>query len=465
MEKKIFGAMLFLMSLGVALISQSGCDTQPTSEKASEVNRPDGSEGMPEATTEGGGESTSERLPESTSEGMPESTSEGMPESTSEGMPENPTEGANESSVAFVLASDFVKSQLHLLDLKTRAWVQQDILALPGDVVLRASMGKVFVLGRHLSDTVQDSVTVFDAKTLQQIGQYGVGFKTNPQDIVVVSEAGEEKAYITLYDSPSLLVVDPVTGQEKKRIDLGSFAEPSEKACVEDEDCTDGFGGGSGKCGGDQFCVSDGLPESTMMYWAQGTLFVMLQRLDRNDGYKPVQSRIIKVDTRSDMVTAQIFPLAVGNPLFYTPDRDGKLLVVQAGVLFNERDGGLERFDPVGGTIDGSLLITEAQLGGVLPLDGSLVMADQDVGYAVLSNSNFQQTLVRFRLSQKTVEFPVVAFTSLGGLTLFEGSLYLADKAQKTIRIFDATTANEQNIAPITTGELPPSQILGVRRE
>jgi hypothetical protein len=123
------------------------------------------------------------------------------------------------------------------------------------DAVARFIDGKVFIINRLNRDSV---LILNPANGFLPEAEYSVGKGNNPQDIVKVND---NKAYITLYNSRNLLVVNPYSGAFIRNIDLGAYTETTSL----------GIAG------------PDGIPEMSQMYLEGSSLYIQLQRLDRND--------------------------------------------------------------------------------------------------------------------------------------------------------------------------------------
>src|SRR3972149_7297122 len=94
-------------------------------------------------------------------------------------------------------------------------------------------------------------------------------FGTNPQDIELASAT---KAYISLLATNYILVVNPQTGQEIKKIDISAYADSP-----------------------------DGIPEAAGMTIVGNRLFVALQKLNTWSCYNPTDTgKILVIDTVND---------------------------------------------------------------------------------------------------------------------------------------------------------------------
>lgn len=143
-----------------------------------------------------------------------------------------------------------------------------------------------------------DSIAKFDIDAPETpIWQYstrGDESSSNPYDLVFASA---EKAYLLRYDSPKIWIVNPQADSEQSfksgEIDLSELAD------------------------------SDGIPEIAYGVIAQGKLFVVLQHMDRDNGWTPLAASVAVIDTNTDQpidvdtndgVALSVIALPVKNP-------------------------------------------------------------------------------------------------------------------------------------------------------
>jgi hypothetical protein len=151
-----------------------------------------------------------------------------------------------------VVASDYVTTSISLVS-PSGTLVQDSCvnsatgasgqlsLTLSGDVTLPSQPQR----GNEvwLIDRGNAALTVVDPASCRIVRQFSVstGFKSNPHDVVVVSDA---KAYVTRFeknlvptsansDGDDVLIVDPRSGAISGRIDLSSYAAPVSGAAIQ----------------------------------------------------------------------------------------------------------------------------------------------------------------------------------------------------------------------------------------
>lgn len=314
---------------------------------------------------------------------------------------------------AFVATSSFAEGSFAVVGLEpprpvTPSSAQRRIFR---DAVVRTFDGLVYVLNRLFADNLQviDPADGFRTRT-----QCSTGNGSNPHDIAFASR---RKAYVSLFEEPELLIVDPSAGADcrgfvRGRIDLSALAD------------------------------ADGIPDMDQMALVGDRLYVALQRLDINSVLRlPAGNGALAViDTTTDQLLGSI-ELSGANPFAATKGltvRDGALWVAQAGE-FNVLDGGIERVDLATG-IAGGFVVSEADLGGDIT---DFVLVSDRLAYAIVNRPGFSNALVSFDPRQRRL---LATHHEAAGYTLFDvelndrGELFLADRGRRTagLRLFRA---------------------------
>lgn len=333
----------------------------------------------------------------------------------------------------FVVTTDFqTGSTAYLAPGSEEA--QTNLLTIHGDAGVRYRDGKVYIINR----LGQDNILVLDTGDLNTPElQFSVGNGTNPQDIAVVST---ERAYVTRYEVPTVLIVNPTTGDSLGHVDLSAFAD------------------------------ADGVPEMGQMVLMGGRLYVAVQRLDRSGfPWEPVgDSYLVVIDAATGEVVdvdaaaagVQGIRLAAPNPnsLVAVGDR----IAVGETAAFGDVAGGIELVDPASG-LSAGLVVSEADLGGDLT---HLSVASAQKGYAIVSDVNYANSVRPVDLVTGAVGAPLEGLT--GGFlqsTATDGDrLYVGERGSFAepeaagLMVYDTVT--DQLVAgPIDTG-LPPAGIV-----
>jgi hypothetical protein len=334
---------------------------------------------------------------------------------------------------ALILNTDFATGYYSRLDLAPPFTSTPNIQSTCADAAARVRGDRLYILGRFGCDFVQ----VVDPTTLATLDQFSTGNGTNPQDIIVVTPT---KAYVSLYESDELLILNPQTGAHTGSIDLSAFSD------------------------------ADGLPEAAGLAQVGDRVFVAVQRLDRPGGFVAANpSFLVVIDAGTDQVVdvdtiapgVQGIALTGRNPftdLAVDPVR-GKLVVGEAG-NFGALDGGLEFVDPVTLQAEG-YFVTEATLGG--DLNAAKLWVDC-TGYAIVNDATFRTKLVRFDrctgqaldtcLQSSGFDLSDVEIDHARGLVLVSDR----DFVTPGVRLFAAGTCMQITTSPIAMG-LPPAEI------
>lgn len=266
---------------------------------------------------------------------------------------------------AFVVTSDFTTGSYSAIDLDTLT-ATNDIPANPAAVIhsdcnVKYFNGKIYLVNRLGAD----NITVLDVDALETVvNQFSVGNGANPYDIAFISDT---KAYVALYASNELLVVDPTdTGDEiKARIDLSTYVDAQD---------------------------TDGIVEANSLTIVGDYLFVSMQRMDMNTYAVPGTSVIAVINTDDNALVdvddstdgTQGIVLTGKNPQFMSYDPTlNKLLVSETGSYF-AADGGIEIVDPYTFSAEGFVLEEGDDVGnamGPFVVIGNKLYAAIAVGY------------------------------------------------------------------------------------
>ncbi len=342
---------------------------------------------------------------------------------------------ANSSSAQsdlLVITTDFSTGSTAFLAANA-AEAKVNLLGIHSDAVGHYHDGRVYIVNRW----GQDNILVLDAMDLRTpLTQFSVGNGANPHDIEIVAP---DKAYVTRYDTASLLIVNPQDGAELGEIDLSAFAD------------------------------ADGLPEVSQIVRVGDRLYLSCQRLDRNGGWGPTDiSYLIVVDLATDTLVdidpdaegVQGIPLSVANPNSMAVV--GEQIAVGVVVNFGDRAGGVEVVDTATNRSLG-LAVSEENLGGDIT---SMVLVDQNRGYAVVTDENFANSVRPFELSSGAVGAPLENISGgfISSLAVDGDRLIVADRgrfadpASVGLKFYDAATGAFLS-GPIDTG-LPPQDIV-----
>lgn len=334
---------------------------------------------------------------------------------------------------AFVVTTDFSTGGLSAIDLTTRT-VTPDVQSVFSDARARFFDGLIYVVNRFGQDNLQ---VIDPGLGYSTIHQFSTGNGSNPADVMVISP---HKAFVTLYERPDLLVMDPTTGAYLDTVPLGGFAD------------------------------ADGIPEMDHMARFGHRLFVSLQRLDRNAGFTPTAfSSVVVVDVDADTVVdanpglpgVQAITLAAKNPVTaFSYDPVARMFYVGCAGAYGVLDGGITKLDPIALTSPG-VAISEATLGGEV---GDVEWHTATHGYAIVSDPvTFDASLVTWNptLGTKLATLLTPGGFSLPGMALDDrDELYVCDNSFTTPGVHVFSVVTDLAIAgPLGTG-LPPNDVL-----
>lgn len=353
------------------------------------------------------------------------------------------------AAVIATIAPDFGSSDIEIVALN-----ESELLAVDGyfltdesDVTVAANGSDFYRIGRFNIDNVtKRNIAEPMLNEWQFSTRDEAGASVNPYALVFLNDT---KAYLLRYASSVIWVVNPeaTTAQDFKlgEIDLSAYND------------------------------SDGLPEITGGKIVDGKLFVIMQRLDRDNGYEPSNTSYVAViDTASDTEIATGKGEGDLNGIALQT-RNPESIEYKAGVgLFVQSVGGYFPASYVGGiesvnttSYDTSIVIDdgteEEHIYGLL---NKLVLVDSETAYFV-GYSGWQDTsLYRFNPSSGAVaSAPVEGFTGLDirGLALGPAGrvwVSLGDNANPRVALIDPATDAEVDSIPTT---LNPAKVVFVQ--
>jgi len=219
-----------------------------------------------------------------------------------------------------------------LIDVEKPRSVQENLLPAGSDIKMAAQGEFFYRIARSGSDSVTKFAATAPATPVWQYSTLGDEAASNPQSMIFASST---KAYIPRFNSDKMWVVNPETtteaGFKTGAVDLSAYAD------------------------------ADGLPEMTQGVVVNGKLFLVLQRLDQDNGWIPQTAYLVVIDTATnaeidtkspDSGDLKGIPLPVKNPwnIIY---KDGKIYVNGVGSYASswagtpaDYSGGIVSVDP-----------------------------------------------------------------------------------------------------------------------
>jgi hypothetical protein len=327
---------------------------------------------------------------------------------------------------AFVTTSDFETGHFATIKIKGKKSKAKKYnkAELNSDAIPKTIDDKIYVVNRM----GQDNITIYSTQNFKKpLIQFSTGNGSNPHDIVLTSN---DKAYISLYEKGYLLVVNPNTGAELKRIDISSFAD------------------------------NDGIPEADQMVIVDVILYVTLLKLDRNNLYQPAENgELLMIDTTDDTIIGSIV-LTGQNPydILYNESLD-KLVITETGSFYDLTDGGIETVDPNTHEASGFIL-TESDFEG--NITESAMKPSSSQGYIIVTDAAYNTSVASFDLAEakKLKDIYATSGFYIFGIAVNAENLLVGDRTPKKpgVRIFSTATDEQITTKPINTG-LPPYSI------
>lgn len=252
---------------------------------------------------------------------------------------ENFTPVRSQYVVVSCSAPDYGSGAHAFIDVERPRSLQDSLLPTISDIKMAAQGNYFYRIARYNGDSVTKFAATAPATPIWQYSTMDASdamASSNPQDLIFAPAtlASDAKAYLPRFGSTEMWIVDPATttaqGFKLGEVELGDYAD------------------------------SDGLPEMTKGVVVGGKLFLVLQRIDRDNGFAPSNTPylvVIDIDTNEEIDTqngAENFkgiPLPIKNPqgIVYN-SADGKIYVQGVGNNFSfpaEYTGGIISVDPV----------------------------------------------------------------------------------------------------------------------
>ncbi len=231
---------------------------------------------------------------------------------------------------AVIATTDFAVGALASVDLDDGT-VVDEITATSGDPVVWSDGGRVFQLNRFMFD----SVRVHEPPALEVPAlEFSTGAGSNPYAVAWCAGA----LFVVRYDRDSIGIYDPASGLPVGEVDLAPWAD------------------------------ADGLPEASTLVRRGETLYVGLERLDRDGEVwlpAPGGGAVLEVDCAAREVVRE-WATGPNVKVQAHPWRDDALLLIE-GVLFETwnvpaLDGGVRTLDLTSGAL-GAVDLDEQAIG------------------------------------------------------------------------------------------------------
>jgi len=236
-------------------------------------------------------------------------------------------------------APDYGSGVHALLEVEKPRSVQDNLLPTISDIKMAAQGNYFYRIARYNGDSVAKFAASAPATPIWQFSTMDASdamATSNPQGLIFAPATltSEAKAYIPRLESSKMWVVDPATTTEANfkigEVELGDYAD------------------------------ADGLPEMTNGVVVDGKLFLLLQRLDKEDGWAPQTPYLVvidtdsnaEIDTQNGAENLKGIPLPIKN-LWDIVYKDGKIYVNGVGSYASswsgtpaDYSGGIVSIDP-----------------------------------------------------------------------------------------------------------------------
>jgi hypothetical protein len=267
----------------------------------------------------------------------------------------------------------------------------------------------------------------------KELYQYSVGVNTNPHDMVFYGD----KAYIILYDSPKILIVNPDAENEasfkKGEIDISPWAD------------------------------ADGSPEAHMGFVYDNMVYVVLQMYNYNtDTYgtaillkiDPVTDTVVDMDDSAEGI--QGINLIIKNPISGSVC-DGRLFL--GGTTYGASDEGVMTIDLT--TYNQTKLISETSLGGNVA--GTNVF-NNGVGLVYSYDVNWNIIAMYYDPSTGTLGEKLPLPDVGGGVVMApNGLIYAGSQSWDNPGMYVVDPEKNEIVGDIFQTELPPYSITYIK--
>jgi len=311
---------------------------------------------------------------------------------------------------------------------ETAETVSSDVMPIHQDSSVKTDGSDIYVLEARGADTV----TKINPADMSVVYQYSVGVDSNPKDIVFYGS----DAYVMLYDTPKILMVDPNATSEaafvKSEIDISQWAD------------------------------SDGSPEAIMGFAHSGLIYVVLQRYDLNT-YTAGTAALIAIDPETQAIVdfndtdegIQGIDLILKNPQWGAITGNHLFL---GGTSYGVTDEGVMKID-----LNDSSAMTQTKV--FSESDNASTMAglyvfDDTTGVIAAFDENWNAVPYRFNPSTGEVSDALPVPDAGGGVAFNDGVIYVGARDFNGPAIYRVDAVSNALIGEKTPTTLPPYSIM-----
>ncbi len=351
--------------------------------------------------------------------------------SCSDETPTNPSDsGVSSASGKIVMTtSDYATGNTAVYDIDNDTF-SDNVLPHHQDALVKTDGNFLYIIEGFGAD----AISKYDPENIaegNEIYQYSVGANSNPHDIVFL----DSKAYVILYNSDKIWVVDPDAVDEKSfktgEIDISQWAD------------------------------DDGSPEAHLGYVYNGKVYVVLQRYNVNtwEAGTPV---LIKIDPSTDTIMdmdeetdgVQGVNLIVKNIIM------GSLLgskLYLGGTTYGASEEGVMTIDLEDPINSQRKIINESSAEGNVA--GVQVLND-DLGLVYVYDANWNNVPRIFVPATGTLGNNLPVPDAGGGVAIVEGYLYVGSREFGNPGMYVVNLENNTVVGDMHPTELPPYSII-----
>lgn len=338
--------------------------------------------------------------------------------------------GATSTAVIATVAADYSSGAHSVASVDPKGGprtIQNDLLPTISDITVRSHLRYFYRIERYNADNIAKFDIDNPSSPIWQYSTMGIADveSSNPLDMIFASST---KAYVLRYGSTKAWVVNPSATSEsafkKGTLNLSAYAD------------------------------SDGLPEMCSGVIAEGKLFIVMQRLNRDKGYIPSNRPYVavfdvktnkEIDTGKGLDGLKGIPLPIRNPGAISYLKENNTIYVQG--VGSYPGSGNSKYEYRGGI---ATINTQTYVTKIIVNDGTatshpygaisgMAIVSKDKGYFVGYNGWGDNTLYSFNpttgKNRKTVN--IISNINIAGL---ESSKSPVDK-NKMLWISDATNS------------------------
>ncbi len=327
--------------------------------------------------------------------------------------------------------SDYATGNTAVYDTETKAF-SDNVLPHHNDAFAKTDGTSLYIIEAMGADSIikYDPSEIGEGK---EIYQYSVGENANPHDIVFVGS----KAYVILYNSDKIWVVDPNAANEASfktgEIDISAWAD------------------------------ADGFPEAHMAFVYDDMVYVVLQMYDLTSWTSgtPV---LIKIDPATDTIVdmdesvegVQGVELIIKNP--QRGSQMGRNLYI-GGTTYGVSDGGVMSIDLSEPANSQKKIISEESVGGTV---AGVDVFDSDYGLVYVYDASWNVIPHVFNPNDGTLGDVLPVPDAGGGVIMVHGLLYVGSRDFNGPGIYIVHPINNTVVGDMLPTELPPYTIVYV---